>query len=638
VAVTESTDVAAVSTVAVTESTDVAAVSTVAVTESTDVAAVSTQESAETAEPVTQTAAVVAEASSASDADSPEFLSIEIDSTTTTTAVVRWALSENATGQIEYGLTTDYGNFSKRESRLIYSEHVQPLTGLEPNTEYNFRLIAVDADGNETISDNNIFTTDEQQVGAASEQLPQGNWVSASTSSFYDESQPMAGMFVGIPNGGVYGAANTANANHHSVRFRAPRTGVISSVMFQNRLSAVSSVFTRAASQPKYQACQDYWAAQGVPFVNEETPEQLRKAAKCAYHIGNYYSAGNGGSIIFEIRPDLDGFPNMDVAPLGKTNTPFVPIENTPQFFINHPLDVVANVSAGAFYHIVLRNMTPVVGATSNLPVAAAFAMPDNTGALSLNGVQFPKGVDVAGQQGPYFGGHRTLRSADQNSDPRNWVNDPDTMSWWGATYSTGELIGFTAAAYDSLSVDSGSGKSGSMYIHGSRYARQAIDATHNTTVDGVWVHHGHSSSANGQPMSVKLKQGNTTLATASIPHNSAVRSAVAGAGSDLFTLTSAVWSYQPLSVEVDLTQGTTYHLEFSAPQGAAFRLYSMINSFGGSYPQLPDSIPQNGRAQRSDNSGATWSQFAGATATSGTDRVLQTLLTVKGMPRKLTE
>ena len=497
--------------------------------------------------------------------------------------------------------------------------------------------VAEPSAGSDT-TDNNTILAGEQQSGAVSEQLPEGKWVDALESSFYDESRPMAGLFVGTPNGGVYGAANTSNANHHSVRFRAPRTGIVSSVLFQNRLSAVSSVFSRAASQSKYQNCLDYWQSQGVPFVNQETEEQLRKANKCAYHIGNYYSAGNGGSIIFEIRPDIDGFPNMDVAPLGKTNTPFVAIENKPQAFISHPLDIVANVTAGAFYHIVLRNMTPVIGVTSNMSVQAAFAMPDNTGALSLNGLQFSKGVDVPGQQGPYFAGHKTLRSDDQSTEPRNWVEDPDTVGWWGATYSTGELIGFTAAAFDSLSVDSSSGKSGSMYIQGSRYARQVINATHDTTVDGVWVHHGHGAVANGSPMTVNLKQGSNTLATASIPHNAEAKAMVAGAGSELFERTASVWSYQALSEEVDLAEGATYHIEFSAPTGAAFRLFSLANRFGGAYAQIPEYISQNGEAQRSENSGVSWTDFPGAASSYSADRSLQTLLTVKGMPRSLVD
>lgn len=593
----------------------------------------------------------------------PEFIEVSIDDVTTTTARITWTLSEFATGQIEYGTTQDFGNFTAEETSYDFSTHIQTITGLSADTDYVFRLLASDPDGNEVFSDVYSFTTAETiaeaadndtltnaavassnppSIGAAVggvDSTPVGNWADASAVAGYDESQPMAGIFVGTPNGGVFGAANTANANHHSIRFRAPRTGTLTSVLFQNRVNAVSSVFSRAASQPKYQACLDFWASKGDPFVNVESVEQLRKANKCAYHIGNYYSAGNGGSVIFEIRPDANGIPNMDVAPLGKTDTPFVAIDNQPNVFINHPLDSAANVVAGAYYHIVLRNLTPVVGKTSNLTVEEAFNMPDNTGALSINGVQFPKGANVEAQQGPFFGGHTTLRSADQNTDPRNWVEDPDTMGWWGATYSTGELIGYTAAAFDSLSADSVSGRSGAMHIQGARHARQLLTATQDTTVDGVWVYHGHSSSANGQPMTVELKSGNSTLATASIPHNTEVRSIVAGAGSDVFKRTASVWSYQPLSRDVNLVSGNEYSIEFSAPSGAGFRLISLANQYGGVYSAIPEYIAAGGgEAERSENSGSTWTQFAGSSSSFGRNRSLQTLLTVKGMPRTLSE
>jgi hypothetical protein len=59
---------------------------------------------------------------------------------------------------VEYGLTTSYGLTSTLNTTLVTS-HSVILSGLTPNTPYNFRVKSRDAAGNLAVSTNQTFTT-----------------------------------------------------------------------------------------------------------------------------------------------------------------------------------------------------------------------------------------------------------------------------------------------------------------------------------------------------------------------------------------------------------------------------------------------------------------------------------------------
>ena len=74
-------------------------------------------------------------------------------------ATITWTLDELATGQVEYGTTTDYGAKTQKETSFDYTTHRQRLTGLEPDRTYHFRVISQDQAGNTVTSDNYAFRT-----------------------------------------------------------------------------------------------------------------------------------------------------------------------------------------------------------------------------------------------------------------------------------------------------------------------------------------------------------------------------------------------------------------------------------------------------------------------------------------------
>ena len=73
-------------------------------------------------------------------------------------AQITWTTNEAATSQVEYGLTTSYGSSTPLDATLV-TAHSVALTGLAPNTTYNYRVRSIDAAGNETVSANSTFKT-----------------------------------------------------------------------------------------------------------------------------------------------------------------------------------------------------------------------------------------------------------------------------------------------------------------------------------------------------------------------------------------------------------------------------------------------------------------------------------------------
>ncbi|MFC2058095.1 trypsin-like peptidase domain-containing protein [Chloroflexota bacterium] len=77
---------------------------------------------------------------------------------TDTTVDISWETNEPASSQVEYGNTAAY-EFTTPIDQTLNSSHVMTLTGLEPNTAYNYKVSSIDRAGNEAESNNFVFTT-----------------------------------------------------------------------------------------------------------------------------------------------------------------------------------------------------------------------------------------------------------------------------------------------------------------------------------------------------------------------------------------------------------------------------------------------------------------------------------------------
>jgi hypothetical protein len=93
----------------------------------------------------------------------PPVISGIATSTSTTTATISWNTDEIGTSQVEYGLDTNYGSYTGRDSNLVLSHSVN-LTGLTPNTVYHYRVASVDGSGNAASSTDRTFNTNDITV------------------------------------------------------------------------------------------------------------------------------------------------------------------------------------------------------------------------------------------------------------------------------------------------------------------------------------------------------------------------------------------------------------------------------------------------------------------------------------------
>jgi len=90
----------------------------------------------------------------------PTFSNINAGSITENTVTITWTTNEPSTSQVEYGQTISYGSQTPLDSNLVTNHSVQ-VTGLNAWTTYHYRVKSNDDDGNQGISGDNVFTTDD---------------------------------------------------------------------------------------------------------------------------------------------------------------------------------------------------------------------------------------------------------------------------------------------------------------------------------------------------------------------------------------------------------------------------------------------------------------------------------------------
>lgn len=105
-----------------------------------------------------QSANVSATTGATLDTTPPTLSSISASGITTTGATVTWTTNENSDTQVDYGITTSYGQSTTLNTTLL-TAHSAILSGLSPQTTYNYRVRSKDAAGNSSVSSNNTFIT-----------------------------------------------------------------------------------------------------------------------------------------------------------------------------------------------------------------------------------------------------------------------------------------------------------------------------------------------------------------------------------------------------------------------------------------------------------------------------------------------
>jgi fibronectin type 3 domain-containing protein len=92
------------------------------------------------------------------DTTPPTISSVSVSNITQNSAVISWSTNEASDTQVNYGLTSSYGNSTTLNSSMVTS-HSVTITGLSAGMVYHYRVRSRDAAGNLTSSSDNTFTT-----------------------------------------------------------------------------------------------------------------------------------------------------------------------------------------------------------------------------------------------------------------------------------------------------------------------------------------------------------------------------------------------------------------------------------------------------------------------------------------------
>ncbi len=101
---------------------------------------------------------VLQESNAIPDTQAPIISNVQTSNLSATAATITWTTNEASDSQVEYGLTTGYGNMTPLETMLL-TNHAVALNGLTKNSTYHFRVKSKDAAGNPGLSGDFSFTT-----------------------------------------------------------------------------------------------------------------------------------------------------------------------------------------------------------------------------------------------------------------------------------------------------------------------------------------------------------------------------------------------------------------------------------------------------------------------------------------------
>jgi RHS repeat-associated protein len=164
------------------------------------------------------------------DTTPPVISNVTAGGVTATSATITWTTNENSDSQVEYGTSTAYGQSTTLNPVLVTS-HSQGLSGLNPGTQYHYRVKSKDAAGNLAMSGDFSFTT-----AAGPDTTP------PTVTSF----SPAAGATNVNANANVTvtfsEAMNAATVNGSTVELRDPSNALVSATVSYNAASLTATL------------------------------------------------------------------------------------------------------------------------------------------------------------------------------------------------------------------------------------------------------------------------------------------------------------------------------------------------------------------------------------------------------------
>jgi len=157
-----------------------------------------------------------------SDASAPEITDVTATNLTGTSATITWTTDEPADSEVFFrkqGAT----NYQSVSDSAEVTSHSVVVTGLEPDTTYEFHVSSTDGSGNTTTTTDDSFTTTSSPYTYLRFEAEAGDLVSPMSIS--NGSDAFAGKWIGTPNGGSTGTpSNPKGTATHGVNI--PETDV----------------------------------------------------------------------------------------------------------------------------------------------------------------------------------------------------------------------------------------------------------------------------------------------------------------------------------------------------------------------------------------------------------------------------
>lgn len=145
------------------------------------------------------------------DTTPPVISDIAVENVGQETASLIWTTDEPSDSQIDYGLSSSYGQTTTLDSALV-TNHSVDLSGLTGATTYHYSVKSIDASGNQATSVDRTFKTSGNCITSS------GNWANLSIPS---TRSTMTVEFNATPSGsnidGVIGLSNGAAFNYNNL-------------------------------------------------------------------------------------------------------------------------------------------------------------------------------------------------------------------------------------------------------------------------------------------------------------------------------------------------------------------------------------------------------------------------------------
>lgn len=136
-------------------------------------------------------------------------------------AFVTWTTFSNATTQVAYGLTTNYGSISTFDARLV-ANHIVWLTGLQPDTTYYFQVIS--RIGSQVFTDTGSFFTTSSLIVDNPDATYSGNWtIGLGSPDRFGEYYQYAATVTGFPTSEAFYAPEFPSPGKYDVSIWYPQ-------------------------------------------------------------------------------------------------------------------------------------------------------------------------------------------------------------------------------------------------------------------------------------------------------------------------------------------------------------------------------------------------------------------------------